>query len=398
MERDPARSGGRSAVLAGVALLLLGYCGLAVGTALDRAAVSSTRLAAMVPEPFQQRALAREASRLRDANEAAAALPLAEKLVARDPMSFDSLGFLGTARYARQDAPGALAAFKVSAALGWRDAWTQAFWLQASLNAGDFENAALRFGALIRQWPRAPVIDQLSALFEGDPRGRTALARRIALGAPWAGTYAAPVLGQTADQMRSRANVLIAAAGFGSKLGCDAVAGMTVGLAEAHPMVAAQLWRAHCNRAAGEGRVANGRFAELDKVSAPSPFDWRFPGDGALELDFVNSGDGSQALQVRSAAAARVPVAQQMIPLSAGRYRISWTSDAADAATAARVLASLSCRLERQQADPAPASWSAGHHEAMIDFDGNCQAPFLQLWLAPGGATIQIDNIAIAPA
>ena len=164
------------------------------------------------------------------------------------------------------------------------------------------------------------------------------------------------------------------------------------------PMVAAQLWRAHCNRAAGEGRVANGRFAELDKVSAPSPFDWRFPGDGALELDFVNSGDGSQALQVRSAAAARVPVAQQMIPLSAGRYRISWTSDAADAATAARVLASLSCRLERQQADPAPASWSAGHHEAMIDFDGNCQAPFLQLWLAPGGATIQIDNIAIAPA
>lgn len=398
MDANPARSGGRSLVLAGIALLLLGYCGLAVATAFDRAAMSSDRFAALVPEPFQQRALAREASRLREAGKADTTLAMAEKLVARDPMSFDSVGHLATARFARDDAAGALAAFKVSAALGWRDAWTQAFWMQAALGSGDYDNAALRFGALIRQWPRAPVIDQFSALFEADPRGRLALARRIALGAPWAETYAAPVLGQSADQLRSRASVLIAAAGFGSKLGCDKVAGMTVGLADAHPMVAAQLWRAQCSRAAGEGSVANGRFADLDKVTAASPFDWRFPGDGALEIDFVNSGDGSQALQVRSSAAARVPVAQQMIPLPAGRYRVSWTSDAADAATAGRILASLSCRLERQQANPAAGNWSNGRHDVQLEFNGGCQAPFLQLWLAPGNATLQIDNVSIAPA
>lgn len=398
MPSSRASSGRKLTVVAVVAALLLGYSGLAVATALDRAVVTSALVAGMVPEPFQQRTLARDAARLREADQAAAALPLAERLVARDPLAFDSVGHLATARLARNDAAGALAAFKVSAALGWRDALTQSFWLQASLQAGDFDNAVLRFGALARQWPRAPVIDQFSSLFERHPRGRAALARQIARGAPWATTYAAPVLGQNADQLRGRANVLIEAARLGANLGCDQVAGMTVGLADAYPVVAAQLWRSHCSRAAGVGNLANGRFADLDKVSAPSPFDWRFPGDGSLELGFVNSGDGTKAVQVRSSNAARLPVAYQMIPLSAGKYRISWTSDAADAATAARVLASLSCRLERQQANARPGSWVDGRHVVEVDFAGTCQAPFLQLWLAPGAATLQLDNVAIAPA
>lgn len=397
MPYNPARTGNRSAFIGLVGLLLLGYCGLAVATALDRAAEDSVRIAALVPEPFQQRALAREASRLREADQAAAALPLAEKLVARDPMSFDSVGHLATARFARQDVAGALAAFRVSAALGWRDALTQAFWLQASLRAGDFDNAALRFGSLIRQWPKAPVIDQLSALFERDPKGREALAKRIAAGAPWAAAYAAPVIGQGPEQLQSRAQVLIAAAEYGAKLGCDPVVAMTSGLSEDYPIIAAQLWRSHCARAAGAGKVGNGRFADLDKVLTPSPFDWRFPSDGALEVAFVNSGDGSQALQVRSGSAARLPVAYQMIPLTAGRYRITWTSDANDKAAADHILASLSCKLDRQSAKPVAANWVDGRHSLEMDFAGGCAAPFLQLWLSPGPSTFQIDNVALAP-
>lgn len=398
MQDNPAGSGRRIAVLAVLTALLLGYGYLAVVTALDRAAASSAPLASFVPDQFQQRTLASEALRLREADQAAAALPLAVRLVARDPMSFDSVGHLATARFARNDVAGALAAFRVSAALGWRDAYTQAFWLQAALGAGDFGNAALRFGALARQWPRAPVIDQLSALFEADARGRAALASQIATGASWATTYATPVMGQSAEQMLGRANVLVTAAGMGANLGCDRIVAMTTGLAQSFPDAAAQLWRSHCPRAAVAGAVSNGRFVDLNAISVPSPFDWKFPGDGALELEFVNSGDDTQALQVRSGNAARVPVAQQMVPLRAGSYRLSWTSDAPDAATAARMLVSLSCQLERQRAEPVPAGWVDGRHSIELAFDGACQAPYLQLWLAPGSAVVQWDNIALVPA
>lgn len=398
MQHNPAGTGRRIAVLAVLAALLLGYGYLATATALDRAAVTSARLAAVVPEPFQQRALAREATRLREADQAEVALPVAERLVARDPMWFDSVGHLATARFARRDAAGALAAFKVSAAQGWRDAFTQAFWLQASLQIGDFGNAALRFGALARQWPRAPVIDRLSALFDANPRGRTALAAQIASGASWATTYATPVMGQNAEQLLGRANVLITAAGLGARLGCDQVVAMTTGLVQAYPETAAQLWRSHCPRATEVGAVSNGRFADLNAITVPSPFDWKFPGDGALELEFVNSGDGTQALQMRSSNAARVPVAQQMVPLRAGQYRLSWTSDAPDAAAAARMQVSLSCGLERLRAEPVPATWVDGRHSVDLAFDGACQAPYLQLWLAPGSAVVQWDNITLVPA
>ncbi|MDP3906635.1 hypothetical protein [Novosphingobium sp.] len=394
----PARRGRRIAVLATAAVALLGYGALAAATAFDRAAVNSAAFTRFVPEPFQQRVLARTAAQLREAGQAGAALPAAQKLVARDPMAIDSVGHLATARLARGDGAGALAAFKVSASLGWRDALTQVFWLQAALRGGDYGNAALRFGALARQWPRAPIIDQASGLFERSPQGRDALAQRIANGVPWSVTYATPNAGQTANQLAGRANVLIAAAGRGSSLGCDRIEALTTALTNEYPVIAVQLWRGHCPRAAQTGMVANGKFSDLDKIAAPSPFDWKFPGDGALELEFVNSGDESQALQVRTSSAARVPIAYQAVPLAQGRYRISWTSDAADAATAARLLASLSCRLERQQANLQPGVWAAGKHVVELDFAGACPAPFLQLWLAPGAATMQIDNVAIEPA
>lgn len=390
-----ARQGTRIAGLAVAVLVLLGYCGLAVGTALDRAAVDSAVLAQSVPEPFRQRALARSARFLAEAGLPGSTLAAAETLVTRDPVSTEASGLLGTARLARGDVKGALAAFKVSASLGWRDAPTQVFWLRAALNSGDFGNAALRFGALARQWPRAAAIDQLSAMFEADPRGRTALAQQIARGAPWAITYATLIGEKSPEQLAVRASVLVSAARFGSSLGCNTVSTMTSALAATYPVAAAELWRSHCPRAASPGKLANGKFAEIDKLAALSPFDWQFPGDGALEVTFVNSGDDSMAVQLRSANAVMMPVAVQLVPLDPGNYRISLTSDAADAATAGRLLVSLSCRLEREQARPQPATWKDGQHVLDTSFAGGCPAPYLQLWLTPGGSTVQLDNVGI---
>lgn len=392
-----ARQGTRIAGFVVAVLLVLGYAGLAIATALDRAAVYDAQLAQSVPEPFQQRALARSAQFLAQAGLPGSALEPAAKLVSRDPVAADSAGLIGAALLARGDGRRALTAFKVSASLGWRDAATQVFWLRAALQAGDFNNAALRFGALARQWPRAGAIDQLSAMFEADPRGRTALARQIARGAPWANTYATMIDGQNAEQLRVRASVLVTAARLGSSLGCDNIAAMTAGLVDSDPVAAAALWRAHCPRAATAGGVANGKFAEVQNIARPSPFDWQFPGDGALDLTFVNSGDGSVALQLTSGNAAMVPVAIQLVPLAPGGYRISWTSDAADAAVASRLLVSLSCRRERDLARPQPANWSNGQHVLDVSFAGGCAAPYLQLWLTPGAAAVQLDNVAITP-
>lgn len=393
----PRTADRRKAVLAAVVIAAAGYAGLSVALAFDRAAAHDPGAASRVPEPFRQEALSSQSKALLLAGQAGQIAPLAEALVRRDPLGPQAAGLLGTARLAQGDARGAANAFRTSAKLGWRDAATQVYWLQTALAAGDLPRAGTRFGAIARQWPEAPAIDQLSARFEGDPRGQMLIAQQIAAGANWARAYAQPQPGQPLDRLAGRATVLISAAGLGRKLGCDAIAPMVVSLAPAQAALASQLWSSQCPRAAAPGQINDAGFEQTGEAGGKTPFDWQFPGNGALLADVVTASSGQHVLRASSTAAALIPLVMQRIVLAPGRYRVSWREAANGPARASRIAASLSCRPERVLANPQGGAVDGGRGAADLAHAGDCAAPLLQLWLAPGAGEVSLDDIALEP-
>lgn len=393
----PRTADRRKAVLAAVMIAAAGYAGLSVALAFDRAAAHDPGAAARVPEPFRQEALSSQSKALLLAGQAGQIAPLAEALVRRDPLGPQAAGLLGTARLAQGDARGAASAFRTSAKLGWRDAATQVYWLQTALAAGDLTRAGTRFGAIARQWPEAPAIDQLSARFEGDPRGQMLIAQQIAAGANWARAYAQPQPGQPLDRLAGRATVLISAAGLGRKLGCDAIAPMVVSLAPAQAALASQLWSSQCPRAAAPGQINDAGFEQTGEAGGKTPFDWQLPGNGALLADVVTTSSGQHVLRASSTAAALVPLVMQRVVLAPGRYRLSWREAANGPARASRIAASLSCRPERVLANPQGGTVDGGRGSADLAHAGDCGAPLLQLWLAPGAGEVSLDDIALEP-
>jgi hypothetical protein len=380
------------------ASLAIVYCMLAVGIGLDRASVDRPGLVEWVPDPLRQRGTYNEIRRLVEAGEAGRAVALARQLVDRDPIGAASAASLGLALAADRQNDQATAAFRVSAKLGWREPMTQLYWLQYAIQRGDFDRAVQHFGAMAQQWPDQPLVARAADQLEQDLRGQAAMARSIAAGASWTANYVATQPSLSGDQLMGRAAVLLAAAQSGERLGCDEIGQLVSSLADSRPGLAARLWLAHCQRAAPQGSLADGGFEQLGQLASPSPFDWALPGDGALESRAKTTGRDGQALFLRSTSPATLAVASQRVALSAGTYRIGWTSDAATAATANRLMASLSCRRERAQAKPTVGQWRAPRHELIVHFSGECEAPWLQFWLKPGSAAIEIDNVVLKSA
>ncbi len=393
--RGPLAVGMSKRALAATLLAAAGYAGLSAGLALDREAATNPALARLVPEPLRQQVLASQGQALVKAGRPHGLTPLAETLLRRDPLAPQAAGLLGVARLAEGNALGAASAFRTSAKLGWRDASTQVYWLQMAVAAGDMPRASTRFSAIVRQWPEAPAIDQLSIQFESAPRGQMLIARQIADGAKWARTYAQPQARQPLDRLARRAAVLIAAAGLGSELGCDAVGPMVVRLAQAQPILANRLWTSQCPRAAAPGLINDPGFEQAVQASGQTPFDWQFPGNGALQAGVIRNRTGSSALRAKSTAAILVPLAMQRIVIAPGNYTLSWREVDGGNQTTARIAGSLSCRPERVLAEPRTGSAADGSGRLALAYGGGCEAPLLQLWLTPGPGEVIIDDVAL---
>lgn len=369
------------------------YTMLAGGIAIDRASVTRPELAAWVPAPFRQHALAVAAQELTRAGQPAQTLHLATSLLERDPLSPQAAGLLGNARLAQGNNTGAEAAYRASAKLGWRDAATQVYWFDVAMKAQDINRAALRFGAIARQWPNAAAIDPLSKRLQNDPRGLAILAQQIASGAKWATAYATPRAYQPINQLAGRATVLVAAGALGGWLGCDTVAPLVGTLTEQRPRLAAELWASQCPRAAQSRKLADGGFEAQPIAGLLTAFDWQFPGNGALAATVIGAA-GNRSLQLRSKAPGVVPVVMQRLVLPAQRYRISWDESGSGPS---RIAASLSCRAELSAASPQDGEGTAQRRSVTIMATGECDAPLLQLWVKPGAGAVTIDNVEIVP-
>ena len=377
----PARRFG--AILVSLAAALAAYA--ALGSGLDRMSRAAPALAAAVPPVFRS-----QAWRTPDLASAGGL----RSAVLADPLDPAASSALGLERLAAEDGAGALAAFRVSGRLGWRDWPTQLFWLGAASEMGEPAVAVERLDALLRQ--DVVLLEQptLLAGLEASRDGRRALASRLASRPPWFGAYWNRTHTLSPDQLAARARVLDEPRLRAARIGCGEVRGLAGAL-----MAKGRLDRGQAilgRYCAAGGLLADGGFdrARLDDAS---PLGWRFTGAGGLDLRFVEADRGnSRVLSVASALPYRTVFAAQPLQLAPGRYRVTWRARSPSGPASPRIAARLGC-------DPGaggfvdPVSAQRDRWLATVALDAACPAPTLELAILPGIGAVIVDDVTLDP-
>ena len=385
-----ARSLSRLAMLGTVAA----FAALALGNGLDRASAKNPQLAHYVPGFLAAEAHRSAAAVALQAGDKSLAMAAAEQAVIADPIDPRSTALLGATQLAAGQNVKADRSFRVAAQFGWRDPLTQLYFMNAALNAGQMQLAALRIDAVLRQAPDFPVRDMLLAQFEATPQGRAALAERLALRPAWTKSYLQHASMLELPALRNRAAVVGSLAA--KPWGCDAVSPLVVRLVLAGgPLEARQLWQGHCP-AAVPG-IADPHFAALPVSRPPVPFEWNLVGSGDVSaMPAAQSRAGASGLLVRVGGPTAQPVAWQMLAVPAGRYRLSWTAQGSSGKPAIGAQLSLSCNpTGRIPVEAAALAGSNGQFQAAVSIGEGCAAPFLTLWQAPGSEEVRFDDLTL---
>jgi hypothetical protein len=378
-----------------IAALILLYCGLVVGSGMDRLSASNASLRASVPGPFRAQADHSEAQAALLELDSAAALSSAQAAIASDPVDRNSAGLLGAARYLEGEEVGARQAFAVSAQMGWRNLATQLYWHQQALLAGDVEEAALRVDAILRQDPYLELGPDLIVPLEGTPDGRAALAGRLALRPNWLQRYSRPRSTIEDIPLEGRVAVLSSISDQGVELGCEVPAGIVrLLLARGQRASAQELWQAHCPEQTVSAGLADGGFEQLSAPGNASPFGWRSYRSGTLALAFVDDGKGGKALSASNRSSSSKLVLSQAVELGQGSYVIKARPIGGQSSEQSRLAASLDCAASPSLPQDVDGTLlREGQRLAVYE----CKTLVLSLWLRPGDSRIVFDDIEIAP-
>jgi hypothetical protein len=392
-----AKGSRRLAALAGV-LGCLGYTALALGSGLDRLSLARPEMAAQVPAPFASQALRSHGAILIGQGQARAALAKGEAAVRDAPLDPGSTALLGIARFRSGDSPGAERAFRIAGQLGWREQFTQTYWMGRALEIGDWRIAAMRLDALLRQQPALLAERRLLDPIETAPAGRAALAERILANPGWLRSYTTALADVPRPVLLLRAQVLGEVAARQGLLGCEAVAPLVeqlVGVAA--ELEAATLWRQHCPGAA-TSMVYDGRFAAASLEQSRSQFAWFFIGqsDTNLLLEPAGSGD-ARRLVVESTAARPRQIARQMVLVPPGRYSLSWTAQDSSGAPSDLIAAALSCTQIPGEWLPARFDAAAGRWRALLTAGGACKTHWLSFGVSGRSGTARLSEIRLEP-
>lgn len=378
------------------ALACLGYSALALASGLDRMSLKHPEYAARVPVLFASQALRSEGAALIAQGQAQAALTLGEAAVRDAPLDPGSTALLGIARFRTGDSAGADRAFRIAGQLGWREQFTQTYWLGKALEIGDWRVAAMRLDALLRQRPDLLAERRLLGPLETSRAGRAALAERILSAPAWLNPYAAPPADVPRPVLLLRAQVLGEVAARKVMLGCETVAPLVERLVSAGAeLQAAALWRQHCPGAA-KTLVYDGQFAAAWLLQDRSQFAWTFVGqsDTNLLLEPVGAGP-SKRLVVETTTSRPRQIARQMVMIAPGAYRLSWTAERDGGNGADVVAATLSCNQASRDWLAARFDPTAGRWTAQMTVDSSCKAHWLSFGLTGQSGAVKLGDVRL---
>ncbi len=380
-------------------LVLAGcYAAIAMASGLDRISEVRPDVAALVPEPFRvnaARALAVDALKAQRYEPALAEARLA---LIRDPVDARSAGLFGSVLLAAGNAEGARSAFTLSAALGWRDAPTQLFWMAQALNSGDLKTASQRLDALLRQNPMFEQRQPLLALLEASPAGRDQLVARLADQPAWRTNYYMDTFMLTPLAVSHRADVAERLAQSAGVRDCQLVAPVTHGLVSQKDFAAARrVWDLHCRPEDDDDYLADGGFDRASPIKQVTAFDWSWFDDSMVGVSLQPAaGFAGPAVSVGTTAPALRRFAQQLVLLEPGSYRASWRAQSLTGEPAAGIGLSLAC--DKESLKPLGAAMDdarLGRFAADFSVPAGCPAQWLTFTIAPGTGDAELDDVAV---
>jgi hypothetical protein len=308
------------------------------------------------------------------------------------------LGILGLVSLRAGDTTGARAAFEVSRRLGWRDDPTNQFWLSDAFNHDRIDEAADHLDALLRQTPRYGQRNVLLSGFESDPKGRAALAARLARGPAWREVYFADAGDLSAGDVLMRGLVAERLARDPASRDCALVAPL-IGALWRHRQFAQarEIYRLDC-AAPGEALVpADGFFRRADPRKAPTELDWSFAAEGAIGVTLEpRAGWRGRAAIISNLAPVATAFASQPLALAPGVHRVTWRALDQAGAPAAGIDVAVSCR-------PDEHAWTAkqladargGRFTATATIAPDCPRQWLWLGVAPGANGVAVGEVVI---
>ncbi|MFC3175182.1 tetratricopeptide repeat protein [Novosphingobium bradum] len=392
---------GFAARLAGILGTVL-FAAAAVAGGADRLSVNRPPWERLVPDLFADNAWRIRGLVALQVGDSGTALVAARAAMRSGPVEPGSAELLGAAWRLAGQPDAAERAYRVAGQTGWRRPETQAYWIDRSIDRGDYRAAARWLDARLRLRAQAAGDPALMAPFELDPRARAAFVERLAARPPWFEAYPGAYAALPVAQLRARAQILRDLSRRAGPIGCGAVGGLASALVD-HGLAGEgdALWRAGCIGRGGErggDQLGDGTFAAVDLARRDSVFSWWAPADSAVGTFVDNHAPpGAPRLVVSNAAPFVREVLTRMVYLPAGAYRLQWQAIGADGRGSERVSAVLDCRAGAGEPLVARIDPRTGLAMAEVAVDGECPTRWLSFRMAPGDGELRFGNVRMTP-
>jgi hypothetical protein len=389
---------GRGAAVTLFALLLL-WLTIAVGAA--RSGATSAAVPFVSPiAPLFAGADAKVALANDQGRQAASAVAAG---VAVSPLDPQLLMQLGAARERTGDLEGAQQARLAAASLGWRNTAVQDYWLDAALQAGDTEQAALRLDALLRMGRRYFQFADIVQALEASGEGRAAVSSCLAGRPGWGGDYAEDIGALDSSARARRLATIGLARAKGFVLDCGRVApSVNAALKAGDVDQAAALWFPTCHKARLTGGVVDGDFSTGRTIPFAVPFEWNLAPSASIDVAFESAPAplSGRALAVRLQSSVTESAALQYVRLAPGDYRITWRTVDEGGQPNPTLRPIVTCLGEGQSRNDAfPERYRDGFAADFTIGSVGCAAQKLSIMASPSGGLIRqsvwIDDVSI---
>jgi hypothetical protein len=336
------------------------------------------------------------------------AAALGRDALARSPFDVRALRVVGLteARAGRDDQADEILTLAGNWSL--RDDPTHAWLVERRLQRGDYASSFAHADTLVRR--RADIRPQVFRLFtlasaEDPQRALPVVASLLAADPPWRGPYLQSLNGES-QGLQVAVNLAILLQASRTPFSNDELQPLYRTLSDAGAIDAVRTVRERLNRPPGSLHVTNGGF---DAPGAPQPFQWWFGQEAGVVSEIVGDDlhPDDPALRVDYDGYATVRVAEQLMLLPAGSYRLAAQVKVEAGDPASRLVWTLICHPGQQPIAVFPAAPSEVEQNVWTPLSqsfavpANCPSQWLRLDTRPGdrrSTTVAwFDRIAISP-
>ncbi len=314
---------------------------------------------------------------------------LARQSLRRAPFNVQALRVLGLTTAEQGRKPQADDMLTLAGNWSLRDDPSHAWLMDYRLSRGDYGSAFAHADTLARR--REDMRPQLFRLFTvaatTDPRALPVLASLLAADPPWRATYLYELY-QTEAGLGLAANLAIALQPARTPYSTSELAVLYLQLLSRNRLEAMAAVRNRLDRPKAEVPLVNGNFGPLE---SPLPFEWRlFNASGAVAEILPDDVRGDSALRAQFGSYASAPLAEQLLQLEPGVYRLSGEARSEIGDSDARLAWAVTCfetgsRIgeSRIVTPPGETGWKPFSFGFEVPTRG-CSAQWIRLVPSPG--------------